>query len=69
MSFWDVAKGVGTGVLNQVQKKADSINRYKERFDMLDDQALMRKYKSSSGDAKYACALLLKERGYGNSDD
>lgn len=69
MSLWDIAKGAGAFVLDQAQKRTESVNRYKERYDYLDDQALMRKYKSSSGDAKYACALLLKERGYGNSSD
>lgn len=49
------------------QRKVATINRYKERFESLSDEELLRKLKSSysSQDERLACEMLLKERGYG----
>ena len=49
-----------------MQAKMERIERYKEQYDRLDDEHLIRKYKSSTGEQKMACAMLLKERGYGS---
>lgn len=76
MGFSDFFKGaarVGMAAVQttceDAQRKMERIERYKERYDGLDDQALMRKYKSaSSSEERMACGLLLKERGYGSQD-
>lgn len=76
MGFSDFLKGVArVGVAavqttyEGAQKKMERIEQYKERYDGLDDQALMRKYKSaSSSEERMACGMLLKERGYGSQD-
>lgn len=66
MSFWDVLKAIGGALLNQVEKKEASIERYKDKYSDLDQEELVKKYKSSSGDAKLAAGVLLKERGNRN---
>lgn len=76
VGFRDFAKGVAwVGMVavqttyEDAQRKMERIERYKERYDRLDDETLMRKYKSaSSGEARMACGMLLKERGYGSQD-
>jgi len=73
MGFGDFAKKAAKAGLGAVQAGADAmqakmerIERYKEQYDRLDDKHLIRKYKSSTGEQKMACAMLLKERGYGS---
>lgn len=64
MSLWDGIKAVGGVIVDGVNKKQESINKYRARYEMLDDQELIRKYKNApNGDARCACALLLRERG------
>lgn len=63
MGFLDVAKKAGQLGYQALQEKRERIEQYKARYDRLDDQALYKKWKSSSGDAKLACLFLLKERG------
>lgn len=65
-SFLGKAAQFGMAVAEQAQAKKDSIERYKSEYDLLNDKELIRKYKSTSGDQKMACAMLLKERGYSN---
>lgn len=62
MSFWDILKAIGHGLLNQVEKKQASIERYEDKYRNLDHEQLVRKYRSSSGDAKLAAGILLKEK-------
>lgn len=62
MSFWDVLIAIGSGLLKQVEKKEASIQRYEDKFRDLDREALIKKYKNSSGDAKLAAGILLKEQ-------
>lgn len=69
MSLWDGLKSIGSAVVESVKARQERIEHYKEIYDRLDDEALLRKYRASSGEAKYACAILLKERGYGNQDE
>ena len=66
MGFLDVAKKAGQLGYQALQEKQEHIEHYKAMYDRLDDKALYRKWKSSTGDAKFACLLLLKERGYGS---
>lgn len=72
-SFLSKAAKVGMDVVQttaeNARAKMERIERYKARFESLDDRELIRKYKSTSGEQKMACAMLLKERGYGNSSD
>lgn len=56
-------------VAEQVQERAQRIEKYKERFGPMDDRTLIQKYRSTSGEEKMACAMLLKERGLLNSSD
>lgn len=63
MGFLDVAKKAGQLGYQAVQEKRERIERYKMQYDRLDDKALYKKWKSTSGDASFACLLLLKERG------
>lgn len=64
MGFLDVAKKAGQLGYEALQEKRERIEHYKQLYDRLDDKALYRKWKSSHGDASFACLLLLKERGY-----
>lgn len=63
MGFLDVAKKAGQLGYQAVQEKRERIERYKMQYNRLDDKALYKKWKSTSGDASFACLLLLKERG------
>lgn len=74
MSLGDIAKKaaqVGAcaakSVADSAKQKVERINMYKERYDTLDDAALIKKFKSSSGEQRMACAMLLRERGYGEN--
>lgn len=69
MGFFDVMKDIGKGILDNVKEKQERILRYKDLFVDYDDERLYRKYKSSTGEVKIACGMLLKERGYGNQND
>lgn len=62
MSFWDVLASVAGAILTQVKEKEASIHRYEDKFRDLDQETLVKKYKTSSGDAQLAAAMLLKER-------
>lgn len=66
MSFWDILKAFGSALLQQVEKKEASIERYEDKFRDLDHDKLVKKYRSSSGDAKLAAGKLLKERSNKN---
>ena len=66
MGIWDGIKKAGQMGAQAIQEKQANIERYKLRYERLDDESLIQKYKSSTGDARLACMLLLKERGYGN---
>ena len=72
-SFVSKAAKVGIDVVQttaeNAKAKMERIESYKARFESLDDRELMRKYKSTSGEQRMACAMLLNERGYGNSSD
>lgn len=63
MGFLDVAKKAGQLGYQALQEKRERIEKYKARYDRLDDQTLYKRWKSSTGDAKLACLFLLKERG------
>lgn len=74
MSFGDFAKkaaqlgaSAAKSVADSAKQKVERINMYKERYDVLDDAALIKKFKSSSGEQRMACAMLLRERGYGEN--
>ena len=60
-----VLQGGAEFVQTQKEEVERQIERYKNQFDRLDDEQLIRRYKSSEGMEKRACAMLLKERGYG----
>lgn len=66
MGLLDVAKKAGQLGYEALLEKQERIEKYKVRYDHLDDATLFRKLKTTTGDAKLACMLILKERGYGN---
>ncbi|KSV59507.1 hypothetical protein [Acetivibrio ethanolgignens] len=70
MSFFNsmgkVAVACGKHIIEDAEKRNKRILKYKDRNNKYDDQKLMEKYRHSSGEEKIACAMLLKERGYGN---
>lgn len=66
MGFWDGVGSFAKGVANNMVEKMDRINEIRARYESWDDDALKRKYNSSSGDEKVAVGLILKSRGYGS---
>ncbi|PPK77517.1 hypothetical protein BXY41_11656 [Lacrimispora xylanisolvens] len=72
MSFFEslgkVVGSVAGAACDELQAKNERIQNYKDRHDRLDDESLINKTKSSHGDEKIACMMLLKERGYGNNN-
>ncbi len=67
MTFDDVMEFIG-GVVSfartKYDEKVENIEKYKERYERLDDETLFRRWRSASGDEKIACEMLLKDRGY-----
>lgn len=72
MSFWEslgkLAGSAAGAAANGIQDKYEHVQRFKDRNDHLSDEDLIKKFKYSTGDEKFACGLLLKERGYGNDN-
>lgn len=66
MGFLDGLAKAGKAAYDVTASKMERVQEYKYEYASLSDEQLMRKYKSSTGERKYACAMLLKERGYGN---
>lgn len=66
MGFLDFCKSAVEYAAEKNQKLQQEYDNQYERLDRLDDEALKRNFKSSSGAKKLAAASLLKERGYGN---
>lgn len=69
MSLWDVVKGVGNYAVKTMQDKQEKVLKYKDKYEMYDDEQLFKMYKTTTGDAKLACAWILRERGYGPKSD
>ena len=70
MGFFDVLKGIGRDILDSAKERQEKILYYKEMYNELDDQSLMRKYKQPpNSEARLAAGMLLKERGYGQQND
>lgn len=73
MGFWDVAKNVGTVVVNGIEEKANEIRELKEKYSMMDDNELIRIVKSdgffsNSSTEKSVAFNVLKERGFTPDD-
>lgn len=68
MSFWKNMEKFLYKQIEDVEKKKENIQSYKEQYKRFDDERLLREYKRSSGERRIACAMLLKERGYRNID-
>lgn len=63
MSLKDFLKGAAQSAGTYVQSQCESLQEYKDKYESLSDEQLLRKFKSSSGTRRTACLLLLKERG------
>lgn len=69
MSFLDRCNKLFEKVNEKMQKLEEDISKYREMYEDLDDNVLIRYYKDSSlGARQLALAAILRERGYGTSD-
>ncbi|MEH7336848.1 hypothetical protein V7161_30015 [Neobacillus drentensis] len=68
MGFGDFLKSTAKAAINGIQEKQERINKHKEHLQYRSDEEVIRTYKNSSGDLKFAAAMILKERGYGNQN-
>lgn len=66
MGFWDGVGSIAKGIANNMAEKMERINEIRARYESWEDQDLMRKFKSTSGDEKVAIGMILKSRGYGS---
>lgn len=64
MGFWDFAKDAARMAGQHAKSQINEMQEYKEQYEDLDDDALFRKFRNSSGARKMACYQLLKERGF-----
>lgn len=64
MGLKDFLKGAAQAAGSYAQSQIDDLQKYKDQYDRLDDDALFRKFRDSSGARKIACYQLLKERGF-----
>ena len=62
MNLWDVIFSVVGGLIKQVNKRQEAIDKYVDKYSDLDHNELVRKYRNSTGDAKLAAGILLKKR-------
>lgn len=73
MSFWDVAKSVGTSVANSINEKANEIRKTRDEYEAMSDRELISIANSdgffgNSSTEKGVAFSILKSRGYGSSD-
>ncbi|MDP3010230.1 MAG: hypothetical protein Q8N30_14325 [Methylococcales bacterium] len=64
MGLLDVLGGF---VQNKVNERDDRINKIRARYESGDNEYLIRKFKSTTGEEKMAIGLILKDRGYSSS--
>ena len=63
MAFFDKMKAAAKTAGSYALSQAEELQNYRNQYSALSDEALIRKFKSSSGARKVACAALIKERG------
>ena len=73
MGFWDkaldVAKNIGTTVVNQIESSANEIREIKQKYEAMSDEELFKVIKSDGffGNSKKEKGIafgILKKRGY-----
>ena len=64
MGLWGMIKELGGMMLEGMNAQQERVRSYKAKYENYSDDELIRRYKSASGEAKMACASLLRERGY-----
>lgn len=69
MSFWLSIKNIATKLGNKAQSFNQELHAHMEDFRERDDEFLKRKVQKSSGAEKMAAYKILKERGYGKTED
>lgn len=69
MSFGDFLIGLGKTIFNNFRVSVERQAAYAREYNDLSDEELFRIGKRGNNDQKLACIRLLKERGYGKSDD
>lgn len=64
MGFLNSLGNFAAGALNELEKSAEEMQALKERYERLDDRALIRMARSYSGRVRIVCCGILRERGY-----
>lgn len=68
MGFWDICKTLLNSASEKMQNMNEEYNSYRERYENVEDQQLIRYYRNASGVKKMALASLLRDRGYGTDN-
>jgi hypothetical protein len=73
MSFWEIAKNVGTSVAGSVAERANELRQIRDRYEELNDDELMRianseGFAGKSTAEKGVAFSILKSRGYSADD-
>lgn len=68
MGFLDTLGRLGGAAMEKLEKRCQEIERYREEYRNLSDEALRKKIKHTSGAEQVACAELLRKRGYGQNN-
>ena len=68
MGFWDGVGNLAKGIANSMSEKMARVNEIKARYESWEDEDLIRKFKSTSGEEKMAIGMILKSRGYGKQN-
>ena len=68
MVFGDICKTLLNSASEKMQNMSEEYNSYRERYENVEDQQLIRYYRNASGVKKMALASLLRDRGYGTDN-
>ncbi len=69
MTFREIVTKLYDKLKADYEEKQKRIQEYYMRYSRLSDEALFQRFKTGSEVQRAACAKLLRERGYGHSDD
>ena len=73
MGFWDIAKNIGTSVVNSVAERANEIRQLRDKYETMNDDELTRIANSDgffgkSPTEKGVAFSILKSRGYSSDE-
>lgn len=72
MGFWDIAGSIAAGavkVAHKMNETKEEMLLLRDEYRQLDDEKLIRIWKSKSGRQKAVAAGVLRERGYGQQQE